>query len=269
MSRATAREYRWLEEHFPELAEAYCLTAIRGLAVSTVLARLDAVRVCAVRGVDALYGPAYAAWSAFCGERLFAGVTAVDGWTLMVEPVGFLGVPRSVAEPLSRGTTVVSHSRTIEAADRFRWYQDGVERLSFEPLFPYRRGGSTPEVAVEQMRAVGFDLRAQHRAGHRPAHAGGVRARRAPHRGAGHPRTAGDGPVHRRSGRPAPSLTPTPQRVQAACSNPPSESGRRCPRGPLRRCVQAITPWPRQTPAHCRPRSSTGTRRAEWIWWYR
>ncbi|CAL9332643.1 hypothetical protein SUDANB106_00160 [Streptomyces sp. enrichment culture] len=160
MSRATARDYRWLEEHFPELAEAYCLTAIRGLAVSAVLARLDAVRVCAVRGVDALYGPAYAAWDAFCGERLFAGVTAVDGWTLMVEPVGFLGVTRSVAEPLSRGTTVVSHSRTIEAVDRFRWYQDGVERLSFEPLFPYRRGGSTPEVAVEQMRVAGFDLRA-------------------------------------------------------------------------------------------------------------
>ncbi|SFL33898.1 hypothetical protein SAMN05192584_11742 [Streptomyces pini] len=61
------------------MGEAYCLTAIRGPAASAVPARPGAVRVCAVRCVDALYGPVYAAWNALCGERLFAGVTAVDG----------------------------------------------------------------------------------------------------------------------------------------------------------------------------------------------
>lgn len=158
MSAATARDYLWFSEHFPDLAEAYCVTLVRGITPEDLLARLGATEVRHVTGVDGLQEPSYGVWDAHDGARLFAGVTAVGEWALMVEPNGYLGVTDEIVGPLSRGTTVVSHFRNINAVDHFNWYEDGELRLHFEPLFPYARDGSDPDSLVGDMRAAGFDL---------------------------------------------------------------------------------------------------------------
>lgn len=152
------RDYLWFGDHFPALAQAYCVTLVCGLTPDALLTRMGAIELRHVAGVDGLREPAYEAWDAHGGDRLFAGVTAVGEWALMIEPNGFLGVTDEFMRPFSRGATAVSHFRNVNAVDAFSWYEDGEPRLRFQPLFPYAREGSDPDGSVEDMRAVGFDL---------------------------------------------------------------------------------------------------------------
>ncbi|GAA4927034.1 DUF6461 domain-containing protein [Streptomyces coeruleoprunus] len=156
---ATAADYRWLDDHCPELIEAYCLTLVRALSPADVLDRLRARRESTVTGVAALVGAAGEAWEANGAERHFVGVCELDGWAMVVEPNGYLGSLDEISAPLSKGTEVVTHFRNVNAVDHFSRYVDGELRLHFEPLFPYARDGADPDGAVALMRAVGFDLR--------------------------------------------------------------------------------------------------------------
>ncbi|MEU6013633.1 DUF6461 domain-containing protein [Streptomyces sp. NPDC047515] len=158
MYEATAQDYLWFDEHFPFLAEAYCVTLVRGLTPDSLLTRLGATGVRRVTGMGDLTESAYGTWSDHDGDRLFVGVTGVGEWALMVEPNGYLGISDEIVGPLSRGTTAVSHFRNINAVDHFNWYEDGGRRLHFEPLFAYARDGSDPDGCVDTMRAAGFDL---------------------------------------------------------------------------------------------------------------
>ena len=158
MSAATAHDCLWFDEHFPDLAEAYCVTLVRGLTPEALLTRLGATEIRHVTGVDGLHEPAYGAGEPHDGARLFAGVTAIGEWALMVEPNGYLDVTDEIVGPLSLRTTVVSHFCNVNAVDRFNWYEDGGLLLHFEPLFPYRRDGSDPDGLLDDMRAAGFDL---------------------------------------------------------------------------------------------------------------
>ncbi|WTW95344.1 DUF6461 domain-containing protein [Streptomycetaceae bacterium NBC_01309] len=158
MTSPTALDYVWFDEHYPDLAQAYCLTLVRGLTPEALLGRLGAAELCRVSGVGGLYGPARAAWDVHHGDRLFAGVTAVGEWALMIEPNGYLGSLESVIQPLSQGTTVVSHFRNVNAVDHFYWFEDGELRLHFEPLFSDQREGSDADSLMDEMRAAGFDL---------------------------------------------------------------------------------------------------------------
>ncbi|MFJ9678445.1 DUF6461 domain-containing protein [Streptomyces sp. NPDC101194] len=158
MSEATAHDYLWFGRHFPFLAEAYCVTLVRGPAPDALLKRLGATELRRVTGVDDLTEPAYEAWDTHDGDRLFAGVTGVGEWAVMIEPNGYLGISDEFLVPLSRGTTAVSHFRNVNAVDHFNWYEDGERRLHFEPLFAHSRDGSDPDGSLDTMRAAGFDL---------------------------------------------------------------------------------------------------------------
>lgn len=144
MTGTTAADYLWFGEDFDDLAEAYCVTLVRGLSPRTLLARLGAEDEVRVTGVQALIEPAYDACDTHDGDRLFVGVTAVGDWALMVEPNGWLGVTDEAVAPISRGTTVVPHFRNINAVDHFNWFEDGELRLHFEPLFPTVATAATP-----------------------------------------------------------------------------------------------------------------------------
>ncbi|MEV0246089.1 DUF6461 domain-containing protein [Nocardia sp. NPDC050712] len=154
----TAADYTWLDEHYPHLMEAYCLTLVRDITPEALLAELRAEPASSVKGVDALYEPSFDAWDDHGGDKLFVGVTAVGDWSVMLEFNGYLGSTSEVILPLSRGRTVVSHFRNINAVDHFHWYEDGDLRLHFEPLFAHSRDGSHPDQLLTQMVESGFDL---------------------------------------------------------------------------------------------------------------
>ncbi|WP_326696743.1 DUF6461 domain-containing protein [Streptomyces sp. NBC_01754] len=151
---STAATYAWLRERYPRLIEAYCVTLVQGLSPEALLKALGAEPAERMTGVAELSGPAYEEW----GPAYFVGVTAVGDWSLMVEYNGFVGTRKATAPAVSRGRTVVSHFRNVNAVDHFHWCEDGVTRLHFEPLFPYCRDGSDPDGLITEMRESGFDL---------------------------------------------------------------------------------------------------------------
>ena len=155
---AAAEDYLWFERDFPGLAEAYCITLVEGLAPATVLERFGGTAETQLTGVDELSRLAFAVWDRHQGDRLLVGATAVGNWTLVVEPNGYLGISEELAVEVSRGTTLVSHFRNVNAVDHFYWIDDVRVRLYFEPLFAYYRTGTDAASAADTMRSVGFDL---------------------------------------------------------------------------------------------------------------
>ncbi len=155
----TADDYIWLRERHAPLMHAYCVTLVREIAPERLLQELGAVEDIRVTGVGALCEPSYDSWDKYGGDPLFVGVAAVGDWSLMVEHNGYLGVTGNLMLPISRGRTVVSHFRNVNAVDRFYWFEDGETRLRFEPLFAHTRTGSHADQLLTEMRESGFDLR--------------------------------------------------------------------------------------------------------------
>jgi hypothetical protein len=155
----TAADYAWLRQDHPDLLDAYCVTLVGDMAPRELLQRLGAEPGETVSGVPALAEPSYDAWDEFDGEQLLAGAAAVGDWTLMVEYNGYVGTTTELMAPVSRGRSVVSHFRNVNAVDHFSWLQDGRTRLHFEPLFAHQRDGSDPDGLLTEMTESGFDLR--------------------------------------------------------------------------------------------------------------
>ncbi|XVQ13211.1 DUF6461 domain-containing protein [Spirillospora sp. CA-255316] len=177
---ATAADYAWFEESFPDLAEAYCLTLVRGLSPPQVLARLGArTNGPYVTGVERL--PALD----LRPDEFLVGVTVIEdvppapapnvpdgqdvpdghdvsgtarSWALAVEPNGSLGVTEEAIVPLSAGTRLVSHFCDVNGHDQFYWLEDGEVRAWFEPLFPHHREGGAADTLPAAMRSAGFDI---------------------------------------------------------------------------------------------------------------
>ncbi len=153
-----AADYAWLYERYEGLMEAYCVTLVRGVAPDGLLQELGAESVLRVTGVEGLCEPSHDAWDEHGGDRMSVGAAAVGDWSLMVEYNGYLGVTEEAMAPVSRGRTVVSHFRNVNAVDHFYWFEDGELRLHFEPLFPDSRDGSHADELLAEMRESGFDL---------------------------------------------------------------------------------------------------------------
>ncbi|PZG45310.1 hypothetical protein C1I98_15670 [Spongiactinospora gelatinilytica] len=96
----------------------------------------------------------YGAW-----DGHFFGTMAIEGWGLIIEPGGGMGITQEIMKRLSVGTRLVSHYRNVNAVGYFFWAEDAEIRLSFEPAILAYRYGSDPDALVEVMGHVGFDLR--------------------------------------------------------------------------------------------------------------
>ncbi|KQZ17922.1 DUF6461 domain-containing protein [Streptomyces clavifer] len=155
---ATAADYVWLNERFPDLAEAYCFTLVHNLAPVDVLARLEGQSEPSQTGVEAIVDAAFELLDRSDNTRQFIAMTTVGDWTLLIEPVGYIGVTEERALPMSAGTRWVSHFVNINGLDSFLWAQDTAGHLTFEPAVPDRRWGTTPDELLEVMRHCGFQF---------------------------------------------------------------------------------------------------------------
>ncbi|MFE9902097.1 DUF6461 domain-containing protein [Streptomyces achromogenes] len=163
MTTTTAADHTWFEERFPDLAEAYCVTLVRGLTPAELLRRLAGRAEPALTGTDAVVEAAFDLVRASDGRRQLlamatVGDSAVGDWTLLIEPNGYTGVTEDRALPASAGTRWVSHFVNINGLDAFLWAEDTVRRLWFEPCFPDERWGTTPDELLDVMRGVGFSF---------------------------------------------------------------------------------------------------------------
>ncbi|MBK3520746.1 MULTISPECIES: DUF6461 domain-containing protein [Streptomyces] len=156
MTTTTAADYTWFEERFPDLAEAYCFTLVRGLRPAELLDRLAGRAEPALTGAYAVVEAAFDLARASDGGRQLLAMTSVGAWTLLIEPNGYTGVTEDRALPASAGTRWVSHFVNINGLDAFLWAEDTVRRLWFEPGFPDERWGTTPDELLDAMHGAGF-----------------------------------------------------------------------------------------------------------------
>lgn len=148
-------DYAWFPAATGELANAYCITLIRAVAPDAVLTRLRGKDFRTVHGSDELV---QMVGDRDAGDHALVGVTEVRGWSLMVEPNGFIGVSSRYSKPLSANTLLVAHYLDVNLRDEFVVAEDGVITASLEPSAPdVRRGPKADEIA-ETMAAVGYDL---------------------------------------------------------------------------------------------------------------
>jgi hypothetical protein len=158
---AASSDYGWTAGWHGWPIGAYCLTLLRGLTPLEVLDRLNVKNRTRIAGAGAIIEPSIDAWGTHGGAELFVAVTETDGWSVMVEQNGFIGVTDHIMTAVSKGTKTVSHFRNINALDRFLWLEDGKLVLEFEPLFPARRSGTraNDDDILTELTAAGFDLR--------------------------------------------------------------------------------------------------------------
>ncbi|MDF6022541.1 DUF6461 domain-containing protein [Streptomyces sp. JH34] len=152
----TAADYAWFEEDFPDIAEAYCFTLVRGLTPAEVVSRFEGREEPSLRGIAAVTDAAFARYDLEEGGHQLVAMTTVGSWTLLIEPNGYLGVTEERAMPASAGATWVSHFVNINAVGTFLWAENGVRRLCFDPMFPEDRWGTTPDELVGVMQKIGF-----------------------------------------------------------------------------------------------------------------
>ncbi|WP_157410990.1 DUF6461 domain-containing protein [Actinoplanes rectilineatus] len=145
----SADDYAWFTEQCADLADAYCLTLVRGRTPAEAVETLGGRDPVPVTGLRALSGdPASAAG--------FVAATAMGDWTLIVEPDGVRGGDE--ARTLSRGTVLVSHYRSDGTDPRFVWARDGEIVLEFDPSSPEDRRGTDPDGLAEVLDRLGFQV---------------------------------------------------------------------------------------------------------------
>jgi len=132
----TFRDYLWVEEFGFFTSDGYCLTLVAESTPEDVLSSLRTVgNRLSVVGADAAVraGHGLGVHHDVDGvhQQPVAVAEAGNGWTLMLQAPGFLGIsPTGMSEIVQRHD-VVSHG-----ADRFVWWSQGVQKISFEPLLP-------------------------------------------------------------------------------------------------------------------------------------
>ncbi|MFF5704528.1 DUF6461 domain-containing protein [Streptomyces sp. NPDC012794] len=152
----TGADYAWFESDFPDLAEAYCFTLVRGLSPAELTARLEGRPEAPLRGIAAVTDAAFAQYDLEDGARQLVAMTTVGLWTLLVEPNGYLGVTEDRVLPASAGTSWISHFVNVNAVGTFLWAEDQVLRLCFDPMFPEDRWGAAPDEFLDVMERIGF-----------------------------------------------------------------------------------------------------------------
>ncbi|MEU7075800.1 DUF6461 domain-containing protein [Streptomyces narbonensis] len=151
-------DYTWFEDDFPDIAEAYCFTLVRGLPPAELTSRLEGRPEAPLQGIAAVVDAAFAQYDLAEGKRQLVAMATVGEWTLLIEPNGYLGVTEEQALPASAGTSWISHFSNINALGTFLWAEDQVLRLCFDPTLPDQRWGTTPDALLDGMRRTGFHL---------------------------------------------------------------------------------------------------------------
>ncbi|MBB4932568.1 hypothetical protein F4561_003388 [Lipingzhangella halophila] len=154
MAVARARDYAWLQETQPDLAEAFCMSYVRGLSKSEALCRLGA----ADRQLRSL-PIAEAVEAGLCAERppLTAHALSVHGWVVIIEPTGCRATHPATYRTLSGGTDLVSVRVLLDHRYEFRWVVDGVLQTYLDTRWPAVRRGTRPDALLDHMRAVELD----------------------------------------------------------------------------------------------------------------
>jgi hypothetical protein len=154
MTLAYARDYAWLGDSQPDLAEAFCLSYVRGLGKAEALLRLGVPE----RHLRCLPIEEAVEAGLCCEGRppLTAHALSLGGWAVIVEPMGCRTTRPECYRALSTGTELVSVRIREDSRYEFRRVVDGVLQTFFDAGSPAERRGTRPDALAEHMAAVGL-----------------------------------------------------------------------------------------------------------------
>ncbi|MFJ2032645.1 DUF6461 domain-containing protein [Streptosporangium sp. NPDC087985] len=149
-------EFRWLDE---DLGEIYCVSFVRGIPPFEALTRFGTVSGTIEEVTfDEVCGRAFA--EAEASTRAlpgYIGAVQIDGWSLIVEPLGWLAADPDVRARLSHGTEMVVITRHEYSTEEFIHEIDGETATYFHLIAPQHRWGSNPDRWLDAMREAGLD----------------------------------------------------------------------------------------------------------------
>ena len=130
------RDYLWVEGHSWLNSDGYCLALVEG---TTSLAALAALRASddklVRRGARKAFRDAYDLGEAHgvdgVDTQLVAAADLGGGWAMLLQAPGYIVISPVPLTPLVAEHDVVGHG-----SDRFVWWTQGQQRISFEPLLP-------------------------------------------------------------------------------------------------------------------------------------
>ncbi|MGF0313771.1 DUF6461 domain-containing protein [Rhodococcus sp. IEGM1428] len=130
------RDYLWVEEFDFFTSDGYCLALVDASTTGDILTslRVSDDRLSAV-GAKAALRESYDLGVQHDADGVQVQPVAIanigDGWTMLLQAPGFLGISDTAMSEIVMTHDVVSHG-----ADRFVWWSGGVKKISFEPLLP-------------------------------------------------------------------------------------------------------------------------------------
>jgi hypothetical protein len=167
---ARAEDYSWFSARCGELAQSYCLTWVRGATPNEVIRRLGGVNPFHLQGLDDLDASAgrttylenAVEGGTFHTDRTtgfeFVAVVQLDGWSLVVEPNGYLCTEDAARVRLSQHTTIISVYYNENTYSRFALIRDGETELECNPADPSWRTGRQSEDHLGIMATLGFPI---------------------------------------------------------------------------------------------------------------
>ena len=155
----TVADFSWWRSWRPEWAEGYCVTLVGDMSPDALLAALGARAGGTVRGADGLdhWVQEHAA-DGYNPDDAVVGVTALDGWALMTEVNGFVGVTERLMGPLAAGRTIVSTFCNVNAVRRLHWWHDARLLVDVDLLFPAEGFGGEPQALRDDLTALGVPV---------------------------------------------------------------------------------------------------------------
>ena len=139
-----------------ELGEIFCLTFVRGVDESEALRRMGAFPDTVERRTLADAGEMMHEFD--LGYPRMAAATALDGWSMVIEPDGFEGAG-DLLQAVSRGTEAVAvMQHDYAASHHFGYAVDGTMVAAFPPeqAVEQRIWGADPGRLSDDMLAVGI-----------------------------------------------------------------------------------------------------------------
>lgn len=151
--RVPVTDETWFVEAGDVLAQAYCVTLVRGVSAQDALSRVGAT---SISGTRVSFDDLVEDEVDHNDDEQVVGASEVGDWAVLLEENGFTTNDPERKQALSAGTTVVTLYLNFNGANEFSVTADGVEELSFDRLYPAERTGTRASDLDSEMRAAGF-----------------------------------------------------------------------------------------------------------------
>ncbi|MFC3241195.1 DUF6461 domain-containing protein [Gordonia humi] len=146
----TYRDFEWIEERYPWLGVAYCITLVTDCESTELLDALTGHDLSSVTGLSAVNEQSW-------DYQDCVGTAACGTAALAIAPNNTAGSTKRILSSLSTGRTAVTLHRNVNAVSRVCIWTDSTEIADFDPLLGESALIEDRTVWATLMREAGLD----------------------------------------------------------------------------------------------------------------